>query len=50
MFMSHHKKIPFRIQKQWQELNCGNYQPCRIFLRKQLALKVIQNHTILKEI
>ena len=37
-------KYPSEYRKQRQELvNCGNYQPCRIFLHGKLALKVIMD-------
>ena len=30
---------PLKYRKQTQELqNCGNYQPCRIFLKESLAM------------
>ena len=36
------RKYPSKYRKQRQGLvGCGNYQPCRMFLHKKLALKVI---------
>ena len=35
-------QYPVKYRKQRQELqNCGNYQPCRIFLKESLAAQII---------
>ena len=35
-------QYPVKYRKQRQELqNCGNYQPCRIFLKESLAVQII---------
>ena len=37
-------KYPLKHRKQRQELiNCGNYQPCRRFLKEKLATKIIMD-------
>ena len=32
----------YRIQKK-ELVNCGNYQPCRIFLKEKIVIKVIMD-------
>ena len=37
-------QYPLKYKKQRQELqNCGNYQPCRIFLKESLAIQIIMD-------
>ena len=34
--------LKYRIQRQELQ-NCGNYQPCRIFLKESLAMQIIRD-------
>ena len=37
-------QYPSKYRKQRQKLqSCGNYQPCRIFLKESLAIQIIMN-------
>ena len=38
-------QYPLKYRKQRQELqNCGNHQPCRIFLKESLAVRIIMDY------
>ena len=37
-------QYPLKYRKQRQEIqNCGNYQPCTIFLKESLAVQIIMD-------